>query len=79
MKSELTNKNLHYNMLACPHCSNLLYDQLHEYEKNKEVKTIACTSCDFLGKRISYQILTLVEIKKLTEQKNEYKRTYQTV
>ena len=59
MKAELQNKTLHYNMLACPHCSNLLFDQLHEYEKAKTVKSVACTSCDYIGKRNGFILLTL--------------------
>lgn len=67
MKNELINKTLHYNMLACPHCSNLLYDQLHEYEKNKSLKTVACISCDFLGKRESFKLLSLEDINNLKQ------------
>jgi hypothetical protein len=65
MRNELINKTLHYNMLACPHCSNLLFDQLHEYEKYNSIKTVACISCDFLGKREGFKLLSLEQIKQL--------------
>jgi Zn ribbon nucleic-acid-binding protein len=79
MKNELINKTLHYNMLACPHCSNLLFDQLHEYEKNSDIKTVACISCDYLGKRQSFKLLTLEQINnlKLVNQ-NDKSRTRET-
>ena len=60
MKAELIGKNISYNMLGCPHCSNLLYDSLNLYERNKEYKTVACTCCDFIGVRKSYVLLSFL-------------------
>lgn len=65
MKAELTGKNISYNMLGCPHCSNLLYDSLNLYERNKEYKTVACTCCDFIGVRKGYVLLSLEEQKQI--------------
>ena len=65
MKAELNGKNLEYNMLGCPHCSNLLFDSLNLYERNKEYKTVACTCCDYIGVRKGYVLLSLEEQKEI--------------
>ena len=52
---------LNYNMLSCPDCSNLLIDSLAEFERNKEVKSVACTCCSFLGARKSFILLNREE------------------
>lgn len=64
-----------FNLLSCPQCCNLLTDYLPEYEKNSEVKTVKCTNtgCDYIGKRIGFQLLSLQDLenynlKKLKEQ-----------
>lgn len=48
---------LNYNMLSCPDCANLLIDSLAEFERNKEVKTVSCTCCSFIGARKGFILL----------------------
>lgn len=57
---------LKFNALSCPHCSNLLFDNLEQYEKNNEIKSVSCVNCDFTSKRKGFRLLTLEEIKNIT-------------
>ena len=69
----MQNTTLHYNCLGCPQCSNPLHDSLFVYERNAEIKTVACSNkhCDYTGKRKGWELLNKLEILKLIENQNE--------
>ena len=65
--------NLHYNCLGCPNCSNPLHDSLFVFERNKEIKTVACsnTHCDYIGARKGFKLLSLEKLKEIQKCQKE--------